>query len=363
MTVRERMLAVYRNQMPDQLPVGIYARFLQRGRFERDCRELGLGLIDSVPLVSLVAPPWHVQDGYVSEVKNARFRTEYEWENGRTAITHVFETPVGTAARRSEIHADTHSEWVTKHYIEKATDYDALQYIVENAVYANRHDEFRLRVREMGDDGVVFARIDRSGYQKLIIELGDPQQVMTDLCTDPEKPERLIETLNRRLEEQFEMVLDSTAEIIWQPENMSADMTPPDTFQKYCLPLYQKFAKRCREAGKIYIVHMDGRLSALKHLIAQAPISVIESYSLPEMANDLSVAEARSAWKTPVLCPNFPGALCEHTEAEIGARLDSLVSEMGVGTPFMLAVSEDLPRDSYARTLPILCRYFANHRP
>ncbi len=362
MTTRDRMLSVYRNQMPDQLPVGIYTRFLQRGRFERDCRALGVGLFDCVPVISLMAPLWHVLDGYVSEVRNARFKTQYDWQKGETVITHEYETPAGKASRSSSAARETHSEWITKYYIQTAADYDAVQYLVENTVFTTRHEEFRQRVADMGDDGVVIARIDRSGYQKLIIELGDPQQVMIDLYTQPEKPERLIQTLNRRLEEQFELVLASPAEVIWQPENVSADMTPPDLFRKYCLPVYQKFAERARQAGKVYIVHMDGRLKAIKDLIAQSSIQVIESFSLPEMANDLALTDARKAWGTSVICPNFPAALCDRSESEIAARLDALVKDMGADTPFMLAVSEDLPQEAYPRIMPMLARYFQRNR-
>jgi hypothetical protein len=42
MTIRERMLAVYRNEPSEQIPVGIYGRYLPRGSCERLARELGL---------------------------------------------------------------------------------------------------------------------------------------------------------------------------------------------------------------------------------------------------------------------------------------------------------------------------------
>lgn len=79
MTVRDSMMAVYRNQRPDRVPVGIYGRYLPRGSCERLARQSGVGLIESYPLVSLLAPPWHLFSGYLSEVKAAQLRVEYTW--------------------------------------------------------------------------------------------------------------------------------------------------------------------------------------------------------------------------------------------------------------------------------------------
>jgi len=46
MSIHDRMMAVYRGQRPDRVPVAIYSRYLPRGACERAARELGLGIID-----------------------------------------------------------------------------------------------------------------------------------------------------------------------------------------------------------------------------------------------------------------------------------------------------------------------------
>ena len=37
-----------------------------------------------------------------------------------------------------------------------------------------------------------------------------------------------MEAVGRRLDEQFELALGSKADVIWQPDNLSADLTPPE---------------------------------------------------------------------------------------------------------------------------------------
>lgn len=102
---------------------------------------------------------------------------------------------------------------------------------------------------------------------------------------------------------------------------------------------------------------MDGRLRAIRELIANAPINGIESFSLPEMGGDLSFAEARAAWPRKAILPNFPSSLATQDEGAIESFLDSLLKEAGARTPFMLQISEDLPPASWERLLPILCRH------
>jgi hypothetical protein len=102
---------------------------------------------------------------------------------------------------------------------------------------------------------------------------------------------------------------------------------------------------------------MDGRTAALKNLIAQCPIDVIESFSFAEMAGDMPVKDAKEVWPGKVLCPNFPASLCEKSKQEIENFLDRVVVEFE-DAPFMIQISEDIPLDSYYNILPVLCGYF-----
>jgi len=70
-SARQRMMAVYRNQLPDVCPVSIYSRYLPRGTVERQVRSMGVGIIEYHPVTTLLAPPWHMKPGFLSEVAGA----------------------------------------------------------------------------------------------------------------------------------------------------------------------------------------------------------------------------------------------------------------------------------------------------
>ena len=361
MTPRERILSVYRNDLPDRVPVGIYPRYLQTGAAERRARSRGLGIIAAYPPVSLLAPPWHTHSGFVSRVENADLRVGIAWEGGERVESRTYETPVGVVTQRIVKDPQYGSDWVKKHYVEKREDYGTLQYIVENTVFSRQEDAFTGHRETLGEDGVLLGRVDRCPFQKMLIELAGPERFLVDLLTDPEPPLELMEAMRRRLAEQFDMAVASAAEAVWQPDNLTSDLTPPDLFTRHVLPYYAGRGALCREAGKPYVVHMDGKLKALGAQIAESPFDVVESFSLPAMSGDLTIGEAAGMWPAKVLCPNFPTTLCHAGDAAARTALEEIWRSFGGDTPFMLQASEDFPLASHERVLVMLCDFSERH--
>ena len=207
---------------------------------------------------------------------------------------------------------------------------------------------------------MVLGRIDRTPYQKLLIELAGPERFLTDLYTNPEPVISVMEAMNDRIDEAFELILESEAEVIWQAENITSDLTPPDTFRKYCLPIYERSAFRAPQAVKTYYVHMDGRLRPLKDLIAQSHIDGVESFSLPELGGGFTLPEAQAVWPGKVILPNFPSTLCLQEDEAIQKYLENLKTETGEEYPWMIQISEDLPPNDWKRVIPILLKVFGS---
>ncbi|MDR1370095.1 MAG: hypothetical protein LBJ72_08250, partial [Dysgonamonadaceae bacterium] len=140
---------------------------------------------------------------------------------------------------------------------------------------------------------------------------------------------------------------------IWQPDNITSDTTPPDIFSKYHLPFYEKIGTKCREAGKVYLVHIDGKTKALHTLIEKAPIDVIESFTLPLMGSDMTIEEALQAWPDKVICPNFPSSLCLESKDMILGYMKRISASFG-NKPYMIQISEDIDDTKYNHVLRTL---------
>jgi uroporphyrinogen-III decarboxylase len=355
MTIKERMMAVYGNRVPDRIPVSVYARYLPRGHDERQVREMGVGMIDYYPLTTLLAPPWHVYPGFLSEVRGADFKIRLKWQDGQRIEERSYETPLGILTQRIRQDPAYGSDWTDKFYISSREDYRIMQYLVENTVIQSNEDAFLAKQKDMGDDGVILGRVDRCPFQKLLIELAGPERFLVDLATDPNPVEELLDAMDKKMDEVFEAVCESSAEIVWQPDNISGDMTPPRYFERFCLPYYLKHGKQLHDRRKIYVVHMDGRLRAIRDLISRIPIDCIESFSFPEIGGDLPFAQAREAWPGKVITPNFPSSLATQSKERIVSFVKGFLEEIKPYRTVMLQVSEDLPPGTWSRVLPILC--------
>ena len=355
---RENVLAVYGGQRPEAIPLAIYSRYLPRGRQERLARDLGMAIIDWHPLVSLLAPPWHLHSGFLSEVKNAELSISYVWRDEHRVETRTYRTPVGDVSQQTVVDTTFGSDWIERFYVNRSEDYKVLTYLVEHTVFRRQEDAYRAKYADLGDDGVVWGRVDRNPYQKALIELAGPERFLLDLYTNPGPVEELLAAMDRKMDEAFALVLESQAEVIWQPDNLTVDMTPPAAYRRYCLPFYAKHGRQLREAGKRYIIHMDGRLGPLAPAIADATFDVVESFSLRGMGGDMSLSEAMAAWPDKLIVPNFPGALCHQSDQQIETTLDRLLAEAGQ-TPWMMEISEDIPPGQWRRVAPLAYRVLA----
>lgn len=358
MSVRERMLAVYHGQSVDRPALGIYQRYLPRGAKEVEARQEGMGLICYHPSVTMMAPPWHFYEGFLSEVKNTELKVEYVWKNGVRWERRSYHTPVGTLYQESCLDAGgVGSEHISKHYIADIEDYKIMSYLVENTIFVSNKNYLAHSMEDLGDAGVMLARLDRSPYQKCLIELAGPEQFLVDLLSEPEEVEPLLELMNDKMMESLELSLDTPADVFWLPDNVTSDMTPPNYFEKYCLPIYQKQTELASQTGKPFFVHIDGKFRHLVELLKKTGVTGIESISIPDMGGDLELKEARELLQEMIMIPNFPSNLAFRDEAEIAAYLKKLKEE-NEGYPLMLQVSEDIPQHSWQRILPIMCSEF-----
>jgi hypothetical protein len=98
-------------------------------------------------------------------------------------------------------------------------------------------------------------------------------------------------------------------------------------------------------------VHMDGRLSVLKNLIAHTPIDIIEAFHPPPMG-DLPLNEALAVWKEKVIWIGFPAAIYSLGSAAVKDYTLELLSSVVPGDRLTLAMStENLVTDEHLRLL------------
>lgn len=340
MTPRERMLAVFNRTNPDRVPLAAYSFLLPRGTIERKLRKKGCGIV-------------HFERVYVTEMQNVEISTKEKWENNEKTITRIYRTPLGELYEKIKLDPGYHSEWIKEFMIKEPSDYQIAKYIVDHSVYHENYDCFGEAEKNIGEDGILIANMDRTPLQRTLIELTGTERLSIDLFERLEVVEEFFDALQKKQDEIYQIAADSPAQVIHNWDNVTEDITEPRLFQKYCIPLYNKYGHLLHEKGKIYVVHMDGKLYHLKDLIKKAEIDVIESFTLPGAGGNLSLPEAKDVWKNKTIVANLPAFLCYKDEAFIKRFIRDLLIQ-APKERFMLDVSEDLPQKFWRQTLPIV---------
>lgn len=359
MKIKEKMMHAITGDKSVGPTLGIYERQLMRGSYEMKARSLGLGIIKPVQCVSQIAPSYFLVPAAISpcsiaDSKNCQYEVDYSWDNGKLVERHEYRTPVGKISQK--LYCDQFgSKHRTEFYIKKMEDYKVLQYIIENTIFHKIGNAYQGALAHLQDDGVLYSRIDRSPYQKVLIEYVNPERFHLDLFDKPEILTELFDVIEKKLLTQLDMVLDDCSEFVWLPDNITSDLTPPYHFEEFILPYYNNIGEKIHQAGKYLVVHIDGKTSGLKDLINDSSVDVIESFSDPMIGGDLDLKEAVASWKGKSINPNFPPCLHNASENEIVEFLEKMKSDFG-DESYLLQISEDIPLDSYERILPIINR-------
>lgn len=278
---------------------------------------------------------------YVPVMEDITIETRQYWQNSGVGTQSLYRTPVGTLTERKEIGPDG-SLWVKEYALKSIEDIPVFKFIIEHTKYYPNHNAITNAENRLGDDGIVVCRLMRSPLQSLFIEWMGPQEAIMLFFEHPDVMNDLMEHMRNHFFPAIELTAKSPALIIWSAENTTSTLTSPNLFEKHCLPFYNEVAAMMHANEKLYGVHMDGNLAALKELIAQSELDFIEGFTPPPMG-DLDLKEAMAAWPGKVLWVNFPGSVfMEPEQAAIDYTVKLLTTGMGSGQ-FLLTISEDLP--------------------
>jgi hypothetical protein len=359
MTHREKTMQIYRRTNSGDIPWAAYGGFLlPQGANERLLRNQGCACLHWTPVCSWIAPGMSHMNGWMleGEIKDTVASVRFRWENGARIIIRQYDTPKGSVSEELHEEPGYHSLYVKKFLIKRPEDYEVVKYMVENTILRENYGLWQDASENLGQDGVELAVTDRSPFQKMLLELCGLERLYFDLHDIPDTVSDLLQSLARKAIEAFTIVAKSPAEIVWMVENVTGSVTNPQAYRKYCLPFYNQVAGMIHAQHKILAMHFDGALNALKELIAQTDVDVVESFSLMEVGGDMSIENAFAAWPTKAIVANLPSILCTFEKKEIWCYLEDFFSRLP-SRNFMFELSENFPLPELRRVLPIFADF------
>jgi hypothetical protein len=351
MTPRERVLAVLNGQKPDRVPwfgdLDYWATAL-----------IGRGLKPYDFKQSDAYLDWHRDLGvgfYLQGYFPFRAITEHcrvrEWSEGNQRFREI-ETPCGTLRETWTWLPESFAEAPTEHLIKTADDLRAYRYFHENTRYEPDYGFAERRRAVIGGQGVMLCYLPKSPLMQMIA-LDAGVTATFEIYTEAgEEFNKTMEAVRRSHDAAAQIALDSPAEVLMIPENLSSECVGRTFYHMFMHDYEDAWAQRIRAAGKYSCIHLDGTMRGLLRETCSTHLTFIEALT-PAPAGDLEIekwAEVSGNSRT-ILWGGVPGVFFTElvSDADFDAHVRRVLDVMRAEPRYVLGVADQVPPDGLER--------------
>ena len=228
-----------------------------------------------------------------------------------------------------------------------------MTYIAKHLKILPNYDQYLAAEESIAPYGVALAFTGRTPNQVILVDLVGLENYAFHLFDLEAEMQELYEALLANFRAKVNLVAGGPGRFVSVLENFTAETLGPKRFKRFLLPVYEELFPILREAGKIVGTHYDGQLASCKHLIADAPIDLIESLT-PPPEGDLTLTECRQLWPDKLFWSNINVACYDLAPDELKAEIFRRVEEAAPdGRRLAFEVSEQYP-DNWKESLPLV---------
>lgn len=299
MTLRQRILAVYRGETPDVVP---YMLDLSHWFYHKHRLPWDLSVAYDAPEHALISCHKQLGAGFympnLGSFYSASYGPDVQSEvvkadhGGIPEITWRLTTPLGTIERRRMWEEASYSWAITRWGVESERDLRVLGYALVSRTYAPRWDRYHAWVDEVGEMGVVYLSVGYSALGHLLNYWLGVSGTAYAAADWPATLREVVDQINDNTLKLVDLLAASPAEIIIMGDNFSSDLQPPRFFEKWSRPYYAEAIRRLHGAGKCVAVHIDGRLRGAIGMIRDAGADCGDAIT-PAPMGDLTPAQCR----------------------------------------------------------------------
>ena len=299
MSLRTRLLDVYRGGTPDVVP---YALDLSHWFYHKRRMPWDLSVSYEKPEAELIAYHRKFGVGFYVPLLGRFYTIEYppdvdvhvgkEIRDGAAEITWRIETPIGAIERTRRWHEATYAWAIKDHGVESEQDIRVLGYALSRGALVPEWDRYGAWVDEVGDLGVVYLPLGYSAIGYLMNLWMGVENTIYAAYDWPDTLRQVVDEINGNLLECIDVLASSPAEIIAMGDNFSGDTQPPSFFREWSAAFYEEAVRRLHDAGKFVAVHIDGRLRGALGMIRETGADCADAVT-PTPMGDLTPEECR----------------------------------------------------------------------
>ena len=316
MSLRERVLAVYRGETPDVVPwFGDLSHWHVANRgvkwlpFMTDVRDTGM-----IDLHRQVNCGVYLNMGQFFDVV---FDGEVQQTQGLLAdgmtTTWRLETPIGVIEELRRFEEASYSYNIVQRAVRTLDDVKVFAYAMSRRRYLPRFERYHEWSAICGDLGLPVASLSYSGLGFLISRFMGIAATVYALNDWPTEMRDAIDAVNDNCLQGLDMLLQGPPEVLILGDNFSSDVQSPRLFERWSAAFFREAARRIHAAGKHVAVHVDGRLRGLLRAMADVGMDCIDAVT-PAPGGDLTPEECRAeAGPDLILWGGIPPALWSRT--------------------------------------------------
>jgi len=346
MSPREQILTLFRGEKPDRIPW-----FGDLDYWANSLIKRGLKPVDFITSPDYIK--WHKDlrvgfylQGYFPFKPVYGFE-EKTWTEGNRRYRELI-TPKGNLRECWTYLPASFAEAPAEHLVKSENDLAALRYVYENTHWEPDYDYASRRKEYIGDQGIMLAYLPRSPLMHLIaVEAG----IMAVTYSEAMAPDEFAETINvmkGSFDKAAMLAVNSPAEALMIPENLSSEAVGPIFFNKYMKAYQKEWTGKIKEAGKYSFIHIDGTLEGLLREEASVGFTVLEAMT-PKPVGDLGIQEWEAvAGETPsILWGGIPGSYFTPivNDEEFDRHVTEVLDVMRKSTRYVLGVADQVPPD------------------
>lgn len=351
MTPRERILTILRGQQPDQVPWCGDLDYWANSLIKRGLKPEGfVGSDEYIRWHEDLGVGFYLQ-GYFPYKQIISNCTVKEWQEGHRHFKEIV-TPVGSVRECWEYIPTSFSEGPVEHFMKSEDDIPVMKYIYENTRFEPDYDFAFQRLQQVGDQGFVLCYLPKSPFMHLLaLEAGVVAVTMAAL-TMPDEFKDLLDTMKRAFDQAARIAVDSPAELLMIPENLSSEMVGPDLFKMYMYDYQKEWTDKIRDASKYSFIHIDGTLGGLLEQESSVGFSVLEALT-PYPVGDVKWEDLAGICKDSksILWGGIPGVYFTSSvsDEEFDRHVKHLLSIMIREPRYVLGVADQVPPDGLER--------------
>lgn len=362
MTPRERVMAVFNGEEPDLTPFLVYTnmRLGSQGGWIRRAVERGAGIVGHSFMYMCENPFQTLSFLTLSYNSDISVNRKSYFENGVAKTIETIETPVGSVSQilRNNVQAYLTPNY-EEHFVKKTSDWRVINYIYKaySDALQPSYLHFQAVEDELGENGITYAWIEKTAFPRAWVEIANLQQALMDFYMESPEILEYIDIQDRMHEKIADICAESPCKYLQICEHIS-DVVSPSYYRKYCLPVYNNYAKALAGTDKLFGAHLCGRMGHLKKEFAESPYDVYEAFT-PLPNGDVSLTEAMEIWPNMIIMMHLPVHLSFAEPKEMEAFFESIKAELkGSKKRFMFVHAEDIPLEKLETMLNIAMDVF-----